>query len=66
MSLFNALSQNDMMSLVNQFMQFKQTFTGNPQQQVQQLLRSGKISQAQYDQAVQKANALQQMLRMVK
>lgn len=66
MSLFNALSQNNMMDLVNQFLQFKQTFTGNPQQQVQQLLNSGKISQEQYNQAVQKAKALQQLLQTMR
>lgn len=50
--------------LMRRFQQFKQTFQGNPQQQVQQLLNSGKITQQQYDQAVQQAKALQKMLGM--
>jgi hypothetical protein len=54
---------NNMQGIVKQFKQFKESFTGNPQQQIQQLLNSGKVSQAQYNQAVQQANALQQMLK---
>ena len=48
--------------LIQRFQQFRQTFTGNPQQQVQQLLNSGRITQAQYNQAVQTA---QQMIKMM-
>jgi hypothetical protein len=54
---------NNMQGIIKQFKQFKESFTGNPQQQIQQLLNSGKVSQAQYNQAVQQANALQQMLK---
>ena len=55
------MPQNNM---VQKFMQFRQQFRGNPQEQVQQLLNSGKISQAQYDQAVQMANSLRSMMNM--
>ncbi len=51
-------------NVVQRFMQFKQQFRGNPQEQVQQLLNSGKITQAQYDQAVQMANSLRNMMNM--
>lgn len=63
-SLFNALNgaQKGPMNIVQQFMQFKKNFKGNPQQQIQQMLNSGKISQAQYNAAVQKAQMLQKML----
>lgn len=63
-SLFNALngSQKGPMNIVQQFMQFKKNFKGNPQQQIQQMLNSGKVSQAQYNAAVQKAQMLQKML----
>lgn len=63
-SLFNALNgaQKGPMNIVQQFMQFKKNFKGNPQQQIQQLLNSGKVSQAQYNAAVQKAQMLQKML----
>lgn len=50
-------------NLLKQFQQFKQTFTGDPKQQVQQLLNSGRVSQQQYNNAVQMANQLQQMLK---
>ncbi len=53
---------NNMMNMLQQFMQFKNSFQGNPQQQIQQMLNSGKVSQQQYDDAVKKAQQLQQML----
>lgn len=64
-SMFGGMNQmpnNSMMNLVQQFMQFKQNFNGDPRQQVQQLLNSGKISQDQYNRAVQMANQLQRMM----
>lgn len=51
-------------NMVQRFMQFRQQFKGNPQEQVQQLLNSGRVTQAQYDQAVQMANSLRNMLNM--
>jgi hypothetical protein len=48
--------------LLQQFQQFKNSFKGNAQEQVQQMLQSGKISQEQYNAAVQKAQQLQNML----
>ena len=61
--LFNQYNTNPYSSMIQQFNQFKQNFTGNPREQVQQLLNSGKISQTQYNQAVQMANALKQILK---
>lgn len=55
------MPQNNVMQ---RFLQFKQQFRGNPQEQVQQLLNSGRISQAQYNQAVQMANQLRSMLNL--
>lgn len=66
--LFNALGKampngfGQMGNLLRQFQQFRQNFHGDPRQQVQQLLNSGKISQDQYNQAVQMANQLQKMM----
>lgn len=54
---------NPMSNFMQRFAQFKQTFSGNPQQMVQNLLNSGKVSKAQYDQAVQMAQQMQGMLR---
>ena len=53
---FTAMNpQNDIMARVKQL---QQTFQGDPRQMVQQLLNSGKVTQARYNAAVQKANAL--------
>lgn len=48
--------------LIQRFQQFQQAFKGDAKQQVQQLLNSGKVSQAQYNQAVQMAQQFQKML----
>lgn len=50
-------------NIFQQFQQFKNNFKGDPRQQVQQLLNSGKITQEQYNQAVQMANAFQKMIK---
>lgn len=52
-----------MQNMLAQFQRFKSTFRGDPRQQIQQMLNSGQISQAQYNQAVQMANMFQRMLR---
>lgn len=57
--LFGMMSGNDVM---RRFQQFQQTFQGDPRQQVQQLLNSGRVSQAQYNQAVQMAQQLQKLI----
>lgn len=57
--LFNQMNNNNM---VQQFMKFRNSFRGDAQQQVQQLLNSGKVSQSQYDQAVKMAQDFQRML----
>lgn len=49
-------------NMIQQFLQFQQNFKGDPRQQIQQLLNSGRVSQADYDRAVQMARQLQQML----
>lgn len=50
---------NDFMTRFNQF---RNMFSGDPRQQVQQLLNSGKVSQSQYDAAVKRADELFKML----
>lgn len=57
--LYTQMNQNP---ILQRFQQFQRMFKGNPQEQVQQLLNSGKVSQNQYNQAVQMANQLQRML----
>ena len=55
-------NQPQMSGLMQRFQQFKQAFTGDPKQRVQDLLNSGRISQQQYNQAVQMANQIQKMM----
>lgn len=57
-NLYNSFGSQNNNPLLQRFNEFKRSFTGNPQEQIQQMLNSGKISQAQYNQAVQKANAI--------
>ena len=60
--LYNMMNQNNPYNnFMKQFNEFKKTINGNPQEQIQQLLNSGKISQSQYNAAVQKANMIKNM-----
>lgn len=52
-------SLNGFMTRLNAF---KNTFGGDPQQAIQQMLNSGRISQQQYNEAVRKANQIAQLL----
>lgn len=49
--------------MLQQFLQFRKNFNGNPQQIVQNMLDSGKITQAQVNQCAQKANQLYDQLK---
>lgn len=68
--LFNILGGNSqnmgpfgsIQNLVSQLNQFRQGFQGDPKQQVQQLLNSGKMSQSQYNQLSKTATQIQNML----
>lgn len=48
---------------ISQFNQFKKNFNGNPQQMIQQMLNSGKITQDQLNQAMQRANQLMRFMK---
>lgn len=50
------------MNLVNQFNQFKQTFKGDPKQQVYNMLNSGQMTQNQFNQLQTLATQFQKML----
>lgn len=62
--LGNSMPNNQMTQIMNQFQQFKSSFNGDPQMQVQQMLNSGKITQEQYNNAVQMANQLFKMMKL--
>jgi hypothetical protein len=58
--IYNQMNPNQ--GILQRFNQFRQQFAGDPRQQVQQLLNSGKVSQEQYNRAVQMANQMRKML----
>lgn len=49
-------------SLINKFQEFRRTFQGNPRQMVEQLMRNGQMSQAQFNQLSQQANQFLKLL----
>jgi len=52
-------SGNNLASMIERL---KKQYPGDPNQYIQQMLNSGRISQAQYNNAVQKAQQIQQMM----
>lgn len=66
--LFNALGGgmaqgNGPMQMIQQFIQFKQNFKGDPKAEVEKMLQSGKISQQQLNQVQQMAGQFQNLLK---
>ena len=66
--LFNALGGgmpqgNGPMQMIQQFMQFRQNFKGDPKAEVEKMLQSGKISQQQLNQVQQMAGQFQNLLK---
>lgn len=65
-SLFNEFGNNpmgNMFSLINQFNQFRSTFSGNAEAQVKQMLQNGQMSQEQFNQIAQMANQLRPLIK---
>ncbi len=56
------MQNNPLAQLAEQARQFRQSFTGNPQQEVQKLLQSGAMSQQQFNQYSQIAQQVVQFL----
>lgn len=55
-------SQNPMNSFMAEFNRFKQSFNGDPQQEIQRLVQSGQITQDQLNQAQATANQIMQAM----
>ncbi len=67
-SLFNEFQQQptqtgQMNNFISQFNQFRSIFMGDPEQQVKQLINSGRMSQEQFNQLAQTANQLRQLIK---
>ena len=60
--LFGMMQKTQPNGIMQRFQQFQQMFRGDPKQQVQQLLNSGRVNQQQYNQAVQMVQQLQRMM----
>ena len=52
----------NMMGMLQQFKEFRQTFQGDPKAKVQELLNSGQMTQAQFNELQGRARAFQQMM----
>lgn len=61
---FGGSQYGSMQGMVNRFNQFRRNFQGDPRAMVQQMLNSGQVSQARYDEAVKTANALRSILKL--
>ena len=59
--LYEQFNQMNGSNIMTQFNAFRRSFNGNPQQVIQQMLNSGRITQEQLNSAMQRAN---QMVRM--
>ena len=65
--LFQALNQNSQGNMMADFQRFMQQMQGkNPHEEINKLLRSGKISQSQLNQAQQMAGQMQGLMGMFK
>lgn len=67
-NLFNPIVQNggpfgSLSNLIQNFNQFRSTFQGDPEQKVKELLNSGQMSQAQFDQLSQLAQQFQKITK---
>lgn len=56
--LYNQLGGTSTNPMLQRLAEFKKTINGNPQQIVQNMLNSGKVSQAQMNRYVQQANEI--------
>jgi hypothetical protein len=59
----NNTPMNNTMQMIAQFKQFKQNFQGNPKQKVMELLNSGQMTQAQFNQYQQMAQQFQSLVK---
>lgn len=55
---------NNPMAMIQQFMQFKQNFQGDPKAEVMKMMQSGRLNQQQLNQLQSMASQFQQILGM--
>lgn len=66
-NIFNVMMQNtpigNVQNLMSQYRKFRNSFQGDPQQKIQEMLNSGQITQAQVDQAQNLASQFKSFLK---
>lgn len=62
--LYQSMMNNNAGNITQAIEQLKKQFPGNPNDYIQQLLNTGRISQGEYNAAVQKARQIQQLMGM--
>lgn len=60
--MFNGNPMMQFQQMMNQFQQFKQTFQGDPNAEIEKMLQSGRISQQQLNKVQQMAKMLQSLM----
>lgn len=55
---------NPMAQFMQEFNKFRQTYHGNPQQEIQRMLNNGQITQQQFNQLAAEAQQIARMLGM--
>ena len=64
-SLYNSFGmQNNISQIINDFNNFKNNFKGDPRAEVEKMMRSGQLSQEQFNQYAQMANELSKYIRL--
>ena len=64
-SILNSFGDNkvsNFLSHINEFNNFRNSFQGNPQQETENLIKSGKMTQQQFQQYAQLANLIRPLI----
>lgn len=59
----NNFGNSNIFQILQQFSEFKRSFQGDPQQEIEKLLSSGKVSKEQFSMAKAMAEQLQSILK---
>lgn len=63
-ALFNALgNSNNYSNILKKAKELQKTFRGNPREEVERLIRSGQMSQQQFNELAAKANEIMRLIK---
>ncbi len=60
--LFNGFGNNPMAKMIKDIQDFQKTFTGDPKEQVEQMMKDGRLSQEKFNELSQMANQIMAMM----